>query len=303
MKIKDVGEIALIKRLSKDFRLDPTVIVGSGDDAAVLKWKPDKYLLFKCDMVIEGVHFNLKHATPFRVGWKALARAVSDIAAMGGIPRHAVVSLAIDGSLDASVAEGVCKGLKALADRFGINIVGGDMSRSAKIFIDVSLIGEVRKKDLVLRSGARAGDLVLATGSFGGSMKGKHLDFLPRVAESAYIVRNFNVNAMIDCSDGLALDVARIARASGTGAALFEEGIPLSKDARTLEDALYDGEDYELIFTMSPKEAERLIKSNFSRAMTRVSVIGEITPKKDGYKLVTEDGVIKELNVKGYTHF
>lgn len=303
MRIKDIGEIELIKRLSKPFCLDRSVIKGSGDDTAVLKWTKDKYLLFACDMSLQDVHFNLNKATPFQVGWKALGRNISDIAAMGGIPRHAVISLGIDPGLNVAVAEGICKGLKSIADRFGINIVGGDMAESKKIVIDVSMLGEVKKKNVILRSTAKNGDLILVTGSLGGSIKGKHLNFMPRVRESQEIVNNFKVNSMIDVSDGLALDLSRIITASNTGAFIYEESIPLSKYARRLENGLYDGEDYELLFTMSAKEAEKLLRTNFYRVMTRISLIGEIVDKKYGYKIIRENGSEESLKVKGYTHF
>ncbi len=309
MRIKDIGEIELIHRLSKNFRLDSSVIKASGDDTAVLKWTKDKYLLFTCDMVMEGVHFSTRpsakigKATPFQIGWKSLGRNISDIAAMGGVPKYAVVSLGIDPALDLRIADGICKGLKDIADRFGVSIVGGDMAESGKIVIDVSLIGHVKKKNLVLRSGAKKGDLILVTGSLGGSIKGKHLDFVPRVKESQKITGNFKVNSMIDISDGLALDLYRVAKASDAGACVYEESIPLSKDASKLEDALYDGEDYELLFTMSAKEAQNLLRSNFSSVGTCISLIGEITDKKYGYKIMRENGREEDLKVKGYLHF
>lgn len=303
MRIRDIGEIELIKRVAASFRLDRSVIKGSGDDTAVLKWTDNKYLLFTCDMLLQDVHFNLDKATPFQIGWKALGRNISDIAAMGGIPRHAVISMAIDPELDVSVAEGICRGFKSIADRFGINIAGGDMAESKKLVIDVSMLGEVRKKNLTLRSTAKKGDMILVTGSLGGSIKGKHLNFMPRVRESQTIVNNFKVNSMIDISDGLALDLNRIVTASDAGAFIYEESIPLSKDARSLENGLYDGEDYELLFTMPAKEAEKLLKANFSRFMTRISLIGEVVDKKYGYKIVRENGKEEGLKVKGYTHF
>lgn len=303
MKIKDIGEIVLIKRLAKNFRLDKSVVKGSGDDTAVIKWTKNKYMLFTCDMVIEDVHFSRKKATPFQIGWKALGRNLSDIAAMGGVPRYAVVSLGISSDKNVSIAEGICKGIKILADRFGVNIVGGDMAESKKIIIDISVVGEVEKNKVVLRSGAKIGDLIMVTGSLGGSIKGKHLSFTPRVKEARSMLKHFKINSMIDISDGLALDLYRITKASGTGACIYEESIPLSKDAARLSNALYDGEDYELLFTLNPREAERLLKSNFSRAGTRVSLIGEITDKIYGYKIIREDGVEEDLKIKGYTHF
>ena len=303
MKIKDIGEIELIKRLSKNFCLDSSVVKGSGDDTAVIKWTKDKYLLFTCDMVIEGVHFDFDKAAPFQVGWKALGRNISDVAAMGGIPRYAVVSMGIDPNLNVSIPDGICRGLKSIADKFHVNIVGGDMSGSDKIFIDVSLIGQVNKKNLTLRSTAKKGDLILITGSVGGSIKGKHLNFTPRVGESREITGKFRVNSMIDISDGLVFDLYRIIRASGMGAVLYEESIPLSRDAAGLKNALYDGEDYELLFTMNVKEAERLLRHNFSRPGTRISLIGEITDKRYGYKIIRKNGKEEDIKIKGYTHF
>lgn len=303
MRIRDIGEVELINRLAKNFRLDSTVVKGSGDDAAVLKWTADKYILFTCDMALEGTHFDIRKATPFQIGWKAMGRNISDIAAMGGVAKYAVVSMGINRDHNVSMADGICRGLKAIADKFGVNIVGGDMAESKKLVLDVSLVGQVRKKSLALRSTAKKGDLILVTGSFGGSIKGKHLNFVPRIKESQYIVKNFMVNSMIDVSDGLALDLFRIIKASNVGACIYEENIPLSKDAVTVENALYDGEDYELLFTMSPKEAEKLLISNFSRAGTRVSLIGEITDKKYGYKIFRKNGNEEDLKTKGYIHF
>ncbi len=303
MKIRDLSEIDLIRRLSKNFRLDKTVIKGPGDDAAVLKWRRDKYLLYTCDMTIEGVHFDLKKATPYQAGWKALGRNISDIGAMGGVPKYAVVSLAIAPGRKLSVADGICKGLKGIADRFGVSIVGGDISRSKNIVIDVSLIGEVEKEMLTLRSGAKTGDVILVTGSLGGSIKGKHLNFLPRVKEVRRILKRFKINSMIDITDGLAIDLNRIIEASGVGACVYENAIPLSKDAPSVNSALYDGEDYELLFTMSAKEAKRFYRTALNRTGAPVSLIGEITEKKNGYRIFRESGREEEMKIKGYLYF
>jgi thiamine-monophosphate kinase len=303
MRIRDIDEIELIKRLSKNFRLDRTVIKGPGDDAAVIRWTKGRYLLYTCDMTIEGVHFDLRKATPFQAGWKALGRNISDIGAMGGIPKYAVVSLAISKERELSVADGICKGLKSVADRFGVNIVGGDMAESRNIVIDVSLIGEVEKKKLTLRSGAKIGDIILVTGSLGRSIKEKHLNFMPRVNEVRGILKKYKINSMIDISDGLALDLNRILEASGVGSRVYESAIPLSKDAASVDDALYDGEDYELLFTMGVREARRFYRAALNRIETPVSLIGEITAKKDGYRIVGKDGKEEEMKIKGYLHF
>jgi len=303
MKIKDIGEIGLIKRISKNLRLDSSVIRGAGDDTAVIKWTKDKDLLFTCDMLVEGVHFKLDKATPSQIGWKALCRNVSDIAAMGGIPRYALVSASLRPGLPLSFADGLYKGLRSAADRFKINLVGGDMCHSEKVVIDVSLIGEVGKKDLVMRSGAKKGDLIFVTGAVGGSIKGKHLRFIPRIDEARRLVKNFRINAMIDVSDGLVLDLWRILDASGVGARIYQNTIPVSKDADSFEKAIYDGEDFELLFTMSVKEAKRFFRAELARMKTPVTLIGEVMGKKDGYMLVTKDGKRKRLTAKGYLHF
>jgi len=319
VKIKDLGEINLIKRLSKGFRLDRSVIKGAGDDAAVIRWTKDKYLLFTCDMAIEDVHFNLKESAPFQIGWKALGRNISDIAAMGGVPRYAVVSLGISPELNISVADGICKGIKNLADRFGVSIVGGDMSRAKKIVIDISLIGEVEKNKLTLRSGAKKGDVILVTGALGGSIKGKHLNFMPRISEARKILKGFKINSMIDISDGLALDLYRILKASSVGAYIYEGAIPISKDARSLKNALYDGEDYELLFTMGAKEAGRFFNTStslsinpehgrrvntaYQKMKTPFTLIGEIVDKKKGYKIIRQDGRKEKIKAIGYLHF
>ena len=303
MKISDIGEIELIKRFAKKIRVDKSVIKGSGDDTAVIKWTKDKYLLFTCDMLVEDVHFKLKDALPAQIGYKALARNISDIAAMGGIPRHAVVSTGLDPNLPVTFVEKIVDGMVRLANSYKINIVGGDVSKSKKLIIDVALLGEVEKKNLVLRSGAKAGDLILLTGSVGGSMKGKHLNFTPRVDEARKLAKNFKINSMIDVSDGLVLDLARILNASRVGARIHESLIPVSKEADTFEKAVSDGEDFELLFTMDAKEAKKFFKTMLSKMETPVTLIGEITDKKHGYKLVREDGSEKKLKPEGYLHF
>ena len=235
MKIKDIGEIGLIERLAKGIRLDKSVVKGAGDDTAVIKWTKDKYLLFTCDMLIEDVHFKLNRAAPFEIGWKALGRNISDIAAMGGLPRYALVSIGINAGLPVSFADGIYKGIRALADRFKINIVGGDTAASFKLVIDISMIGEVERSKLATRSGAKKGDAILLTGAVGGSIKERHLNFMPRLKEARMLVGNFKINSMIDVSDGLALDLWRILDASRVGARIYQDAIPLSKDADSFE--------------------------------------------------------------------
>ena len=303
MKLKDMGEIGLIKRLARNARYDSSIIKGVGDDAAVMKWAKGKYLLFTCDMLVEGEHFIRNRATPFQIGWKALCRNISDIAAMGGVPRYALASIGISPREEVSFFDGIYKGMSAAAAKFNVNLVGGDISRSEKIVIDVSLIGEVERKNLVLRSGAKAGDAILVTGSIGGASKGKHLDFIPRLDEARSIVKRFKINSMIDISDGLALDLGRILEASNAGAIIYQNTVPLSQAAGPFNKAISEGEDFELLFTMAPKEAGRFFRTALADMKTSVTLIGEIKNKGYGYKLVTGEGVQKDLKLKGYLHF
>jgi thiamine-monophosphate kinase len=254
-------------------------------------------------MLVEGVHFKRKDAAAFGIGWKALARNISDIAAMGGLPRHAVISVGLDPDLPVKFFDLLFNGMNSAAKKFKVNIVGGDVSRSGKIVIDVSLLGEVERSNLVTRSGAKIGDLILVTGCLGGSIKGRHLDFIPRVEEARRLVRNFKINSMIDISDGLILDLGRILRASKAGAKLYQNAIPVSKDADSFEDAVSGGEDFELLFTMGLKEARRFFKTELRKMKTPVTLIGEIVDKKEGYKIVRDGGKIESLRRGGYLHF
>ncbi len=302
-KIKNLGEIGLIERLTKRIKLDKSVVLGAGDDAAVIRWTRDRYLLYTCDMIIEDVHFRLKDAAPFQIGRKALAVNISDIAAMGGVPRYAVISIGINPATPVSFVDRLYRGIEALAKRFKINIVGGDTNSSRKLVIDISLLGEVEKENLVTRSGAKRGDLILITGAIGGSIKGRHLNFMPRLAESRRLVKNFKINSMIDVSDGLILDLGRILKASSCGAVIYEMAVPLSKDASSFASAIKNGEDFELLFTMGQKEAARFFKTELARFGTDVSMIGEVVEKRNGIKLVDGTGRIRNIKAKGYTHF
>ena len=303
MRLKDIGEVRLIESFARTLSLDRSVVKGSGDDAAVVKYSRDKYLLLTCDMVIEGVHFRIRGTDPFRIGWKAMARNISDIAAMGGLPRYAMVSMAMDPNLSVAFARRLVRGMNAVSKKFGVNIVGGDVSRSKKLVIVISLTGEVRKDKVVFRSGAKTGDAILLTGSIGGSGKGKHLDFIPRVAEARQLVNRFKINSMIDVSDGLAMDLWRILKASSAGAVIYENAVPLSKEAGSFKEAISEGEDFELLFTMSAKEAKRLLSTRLKKIGTPITVIGEVTGMSSGYRLVDSEGKIKRLGPYGYAHF
>ncbi|MCM8766062.1 MAG: thiamine-phosphate kinase, partial [Candidatus Omnitrophica bacterium] len=241
--MKDIGEFGFIDYLRKTIKLDKSVIRGIGDDTAVVKYSKDRLLLLTTDMLIEDVHFKIREATPYEIGWKALGCSLSDIASMGGIPRWALISLGIPENFSFGFIKGVYRGINKLAHIFKVNIVGGDTNRSDKLIIDVSLLGWVERKKIVYRNGAKLGDLIAVTGSLGNSYKlKKHLNFIPRIKEARFLVNNFKINSMIDISDGLSSDLFHILRESKKGAIIFEERIPLAKKA-TLEEALNGGED------------------------------------------------------------
>jgi len=298
-----MDEIALIERFRKKIRLDSTVVKGSGDDAAVIRWTKGKHLLFTCDMLIENTHFRLKEANPYRVGWKAMAVNISDIASMGGIPRHAVVSLGIPKGANLSLIDGVFSGVKALADKFKINIVGGDVNVSDKLIIDIAMIGEAKKKELATRSGAKVGDIIMVTGNLGGSKYGKHLNFMPRVKEANFLVRNFKINSMTDISDGLSSDLTHVCHASKTGAKIYESLIPLSRHAKSIKNALSDGEDFELLLTVNKKYAAGILSRFKKETDTAITAIGEMTSKAKGIKIIDRFGRINKLKPTGFKHF
>ncbi|MFA6358315.1 MAG: thiamine-phosphate kinase [Candidatus Omnitrophota bacterium] len=298
MYLKELGEFELIKRFQKKIKIDSSVIQGSGDDCAVLKLDDDNCQLFTCDMIVEGVDFK-KTDNLELVGRKSLAISISDIAACGGIPKHAVVSLGLQKNMRVEQVDLLAKGLFDLARKFKINIVGGDISSSAKLVIDVSMLGSVEKKKLCLRSGAKPGDMILVTGSFGGSIKGKHLKFTPRIFEARFLVNNFKINSMIDVSDGLVQDLGHILEKSSVGAVLYESLIPLSKQVQGTQDALCSGEEFELLFTAPRGQASKIIKNN----KYNFKVIGEIMPKSFGLRIIDYKNKYTKLELQGYRHF
>jgi thiamine-monophosphate kinase len=297
MLINKLGEFGLIERIKKQIKTDASVIRGIGDDCAVLAFSLSEFLLYTCDMIVEGVDFTSRDDRML-VGRKALAVCISDIAACGGIPQHALVSLGLPQGTRVKEIDSIYQGLKTVAQEFKVNIVGGDISKAPKLTIDVSLLGRVEKKNLVLRNGAQPGDIIFVTGTFGGSLKGKHLSFIPRLKESRYLVKNFKINSMIDASDGLLQDLGHILKESKVGAVLYEDLIPVSPWAKGLKNAFCDGEDFELVFTVSLKASRRLRDANKG-----FIPIGEIVPQGKGVTLV--DRKIKQKKIKpcGFTHF
>ena len=299
MKLKSLGEFNLINRIASRVKVSKDVIKGIGDDTAVLKYTKDKYLLYTCDMLLEGRHF-LSKIDGHLVGKKSLSVNISDIAAMGGVPKFAIISLGIPSSMNVSYVDDIYKGILSVAKNFNVDIVGGDTISSDKIIINISLLGEVEKRFLVLRSGARQGDEIFITGAIGGSLKGKHLSFIPHLKQARFLVRNFRINSMIDISDGLLADLGHILRLSKKGALLYKKDMPISRHADSFNSAIKDGEDFGLIFTLSEKETDRLQKKWPFK--TRLSRIGKIV-KDRGLYIIENSGRRNRIESKGYTHF
>ena len=296
--LKQIGEFGLIERIAGEIKTDKSVICGIGDDTAVVSYTKDKYLLFTTDMLAEGVHFRRQEASFAQIGRKALLVSISDIAAMGGVPKYAVVSAGFSKQFSMRAAEEIIQGINTLAREFAINIVGGDIIRTEKIVLCVSLVGEVKKPNLTLRSGAKPGDLIFVTGSLGGARGLRQFNFIPRVKEAQAIIKRFKPTAMIDISDGLASDLERLTESSKVGAVVFSQSIPVARGA-TLKGALYEGEDFELLFTMSLDAARKFYKKD----KFPITCIGKIVERKRGLTLIDQRAKAQPLRQKGFKHF
>lgn len=302
--LKAIKEVVLIDKIAKRFKArDKDIRVSIGDDTAVVRSCKGKYLLYTADMQVEGVHFK-KGEDPKKVGYKAMAVSVSDIAAMGGTPKYALISVGLPKKNIDRAMETLMSGISLCAKKFKIDVIGGDTNRSPHVVIDCFMVGEVEEDNLVLRSGAKAGDHIFVTGPLGGSLKGKHLSFTPRVKESRFLVKNFKVTSMIDLSDGLALDLNRIASASRCGALIFENKIPKSKNIFKIQNALFDGEDFELLFTLNGADARRLLSlSPEKKTGLEFYPIGRMTDLFRGVQMITWDGRSQRVACNGFKHF
>ncbi|MBV9492408.1 MAG: thiamine-phosphate kinase [Verrucomicrobia bacterium] len=277
MTLADVGEDRAVSLLTKALPHDDAhVLVRAGDDCAVVRHGAE-LLLLKTDCVVEEVHFT-RTASPAAVGWKALCRAISDVAAMGGRPADGLITLAVPGSLSLSWVRRLYTGLRRAAVTYGVNLVGGETARSPSgIFISVALTGLLPTGRYVTRAGGQPGDWVFVTGRLGGSLAGHHLRFRPRVEEAIWLTQNFSIHAMMDLSDGLTRDLPRMARASGVGFRIDRAALPLNRGC-TVDQGLGDGEDYELLFTVAGEEGAR-VAAAWPEAFpkVRLSRVGELT--------------------------
>ena len=311
---KSPSEFELITRLKSGLPTNDSVIVGAGDDCAVIDaGVSGKWQLHKTDAIVEGIHFT-RETAPEKVGHKALGRALSDIAAMAGTPRWATVTLGLPDGFDGEMVEAIYEGINRLAKRHEVAVVGGEtVSNPERLAISVAVVGEVDRTKCVLRAGAKPGDGIWATGELGGSLEGHQLDFSPRLAEGRWLAEHFLPSSMIDLSDGLAGDLGHLLDAANAGAELLENALPIRREARLraresdaakppLIAALTDGEDYELCFTLGQGNAVALL-DQFRKAFpdTPISCIGRII-EEPGLKIKQKDGT-KEFATRGFVHF
>ena len=337
MQLKEIGEFGLIDRIKNIVDISSAeLMVGIGDDAAAFRTSSDLLTLLTTDVLIEDVHFKLAYFTFQQLGWRALAVNLSDIAAMGGRPKYAVFSLGLPEKIQVESIEEFYRGAKELGDKFQTAVIGGDTTQSPdRLFVSVTVVGEVEEEKLMRRSGARVGDAVFVTGTLGGAQAGlrllksnnippfkgglkggalieKHLSPQPRINEARFLVENFPIHAMIDVSDGLASEINHICKQSNVGAFLNADEIPIDSATQEAADffkdkplnyALRGGEDFELLFTAPEEIANELQKKFREKFGFECSKIGVIKEQADGIILEDTDGKQVPIPAEGYEHF
>ena len=259
MNLRAVGEDGLLEQLLEKVTPGRGVVLGPGDDAAVVKpGKGGVLHVLKTDCLVEGIHFE-KKSRPELIGWKAMARPVSDFAAMSGVPEFALVTLIVPSNRDVAWVKQLYRGINKAARAFAVSIVGGETSSiKGPAVISMSVTGFVEKKRWAGRAGGKPGDELFVTGRLGGSLRGRHLKFVPRLTESRWLTENFRIHAMMDLSDGLGADLPRLARASNAGFEIDPKSLPRTSGC-TIAQAISDGEDYELLFAIAPTDSPLLL--------------------------------------------
>ncbi|MBI2361168.1 MAG: thiamine-phosphate kinase [Deltaproteobacteria bacterium] len=327
MRLRELGEFGLIERIRKATPSGPGVRLGIGDDAAWVECKKGS-LLVTSDLLLEGVHFNLKWTSFYSLGYKALAVNLSDLAAMGGNPAYLTLSLGIPVDFKAEDVEQFYRGMRALASRSGVVLIGGDTSAALRFFISATLVG-FAPYGAITRSGARIGDHLYVTGTLGDSTLGLHLlkrrerragrhgfSYLlsrhhfptARLTAGALLAREKLAKAMIDVSDGLLQDLSHICTASGVGAIVYQDALPLSAAYRNWAGrkgplyALTGGEDYELLFCVRRRDRQRLERFK-KRLGVRITRIGECRPIEEGIRVLNSAGEPVAVPVAGHDHF
>lgn len=295
MKLGECGEDRLIAEWIGRLHSRPDVIAGPGDDCAIVRpTRAGEFLVLKTDCVVEQIHF-LPNEKPAAVGHKAMARTLSDFAAMAALPRWALVTLIMPPDRDSRWTDQLYHGLTKIAGRFAVAIVGGETSSTkGRAIISISAVGTVEKDRWVSRAGGKVGDILYVTGKLGGSIRKKHLNFIPRIVEARWLSAHFSLHAMMDLSDGLGADLPRLAKASAVGFEVQNEALPRARGV-SIEQAINDGEDYELLFALPPNESAALEKKwrqKFPRLL--LTRIGSLIPPS---------GFRPPAAFHGYVHF
>ncbi len=285
--LADLGEDGLVRLITKNLRTDADVLLGPGDDCAVVQPPArGRKLVLKTDTLVEGVHFTAD-TPPALIGRKAIARVLSDFAAMAALPHHALITLIAPQSTEVRRVTAIYRGMDRMADEFGVRIVGGETSRGSQLVLTVSMTGSVPARGWVARSSAKAGDILIVTGTLGGSIHGKHLKFTPRLREAGSIMAWLHPTAMMDISDGLAKDLPRLAASCGLGFELDRDQVPVTPGC-TLEQALNDGEDYELLIAAHPDRAQTALEKLWrSFPRTGFHIIGRLVPAQHRRQLLS----------------
>jgi len=335
--VNQLGEFGLIEHLTKAFPLvQASTVRGIGDDGAVVKNHKETTVV-STDMLVEGIHFDLMYSPLKHLGYKAVVVNLSDICAMNAVPTHITMSLAISSKYTVEALEEFYAGVRLACDLYEVDLIGGDTTSSPRgMAISVTAMGQAQSEDIVYRSGAKVGDIICVTGDFGGAYIGLQLlerekqiylsnpDIQPDLGELDHVLgrqlkpearldavkymkqNHLKPTAMIDVSDGLASEIFHICKESGVGAYIEEGKVPIHPQTEEtaiefkvnpITCALNGGEDYELLFTVSPDDLEKV------RYMPEVAIIGEITKHEDGAKLHTTGGNIHDMEAQGWKHF
>ncbi len=333
MNLKEIGEFGFIKKISRGCLIRPHGIIKAiGDDAAAFITEPEQLTLITTDLLVERVHFLRDAISGFDLGYKSLAVNLSDIAAMGGTAREAFVSIAIPDDCQLDYLEAIYDGIKALATDFDVNVLGGDTTRSKlDLIINIVVQGIVPKEELLCRDGARPGDVIFSTGFLGDSKAGLHLILnqiaaddetlnallkahllpQPHLPEGRFLARQPGVHAAIDTSDGLSSDLAHISEESRVGARLFAGKIPISQNLidfctrfnfDPVNYALSGGEDYTLLGTIAPENADKITIAFEKKFKRPLFIIGEIIAEQQ-LELTYPGGETKPLIPTGWDHF
>lgn len=330
--MKKTGEFSLIDMMMKKCSPHSTgIVLGIGDDTAIVEPRPDRQILITTDALVEGIHF-LSHAiSPDQLGRKAVFVNLSDVASMGGIPKYILLALALPESLEREWIEKFYDGVESACGDYSLSVIGGNLSRSTQgITLSVTLLGEVEPGSALQRNGAKIADSIFTTGYLGdaaggvelamagipreegwGNLINRHLAPEPRMECGRFLLQNSLANACIDVSDGLSSDLHHICEASGVGAILYMDRLPVSRGLRQCESllkkkailyALNGGEDYELLFTV-PEEKRAKILSLWPAEFPVLTEIGRVVAAEQGVSLIHVDGKPAPLHPGGFDHF